>query len=232
MNISISRDGAEIGEWTEEEVRVFYSEGRLVPTDLYWKEGMTQWESLASFIKPPPPLPVSMRSVVASSQKVVTQDSVSYRVTKEKIGRIFIVPEASYPDESKRQIRSTILRQICPVFKTENDLPAIIYKRSYLLTNNRTLVFARDCKKLDYLDDNSAKKAYKAFQSREASAAGYFGGLLATAVYLAVSNASKKEDSYRGLYAYFVNEKGIEENFACVGEANIIERIVASRRHN
>jgi hypothetical protein len=59
MNISVSRDGMEIGEWTEEEVRSFYAEGRLVATDCYWKEGMPEWASLASFIKPPPPFPAS-----------------------------------------------------------------------------------------------------------------------------------------------------------------------------
>jgi hypothetical protein len=58
MKISISRDGVEIGEWTEEEVRVFYSEGRLAAKDHYWKEGMTEWAPLAGFIKPPPPFPV------------------------------------------------------------------------------------------------------------------------------------------------------------------------------
>ena len=44
MNISISRDGAEIGEWTEERVCSLYKEGQLLPTDLYWKEGMAEWE--------------------------------------------------------------------------------------------------------------------------------------------------------------------------------------------
>jgi hypothetical protein len=41
MNISISRDGVEIREWTEGEVREFYKEGRLIATDCYWKEGMS-----------------------------------------------------------------------------------------------------------------------------------------------------------------------------------------------
>jgi hypothetical protein len=252
MNITICRDGTEIGEWTDDEVRVFYGERRLVPTDLYWKEGMTQWESLAGFIKPPPPFPISEGLVIAASQKALTDDGLlnqsatsqiltksilaqnsdSYKVTKEKIGRIYIVPEARYPNENKHSIRSTILRQICPVFKTESDLPVIIYKRSYLLTSNCTLVFARDCKQLDYLDDDSAKEAYKAFTSREASAAAYFGGLLASAVYHAVNKSSKKADSFRGCYAYFFNDKGIEENFACVGYADIIERIVSSRSRN
>lgn len=40
MNISISRDGVELGDWTEEEVRTFFNEGRLVGTDCYWREGM------------------------------------------------------------------------------------------------------------------------------------------------------------------------------------------------
>jgi hypothetical protein len=57
MNVSISRDGVEIGEWAEEEVRSFFKEGRLVPTDFYWKEGMSEWKELGGFIKPPPPFP-------------------------------------------------------------------------------------------------------------------------------------------------------------------------------
>jgi len=56
MNISISRDGAEIGEWTEERVCSLYKEGQLLPTDLYWKEGMAEWESLTTFVKPTPPV--------------------------------------------------------------------------------------------------------------------------------------------------------------------------------
>jgi hypothetical protein len=59
MNISISRDGTEIGEWTEEEIRIFHKEGRLVDTDLYWTEGMTEWRPLAGFLRPPPAFPVA-----------------------------------------------------------------------------------------------------------------------------------------------------------------------------
>jgi len=57
MNISISRDGTEIGEWTEEEVRSFYQEGRLIDTDLYWMSGMSEWEPLSCLIRPVPPFP-------------------------------------------------------------------------------------------------------------------------------------------------------------------------------
>ena len=57
MTISISRDGLEIGEWPENEIREFYHEGRLVDTDLFWKEGMTEWAPLSQLIRPPPPFP-------------------------------------------------------------------------------------------------------------------------------------------------------------------------------
>jgi hypothetical protein len=59
MNISISRDGAEIGEWTEAEIRTFHKEGRLIDTDLYWTEGMTEWLPLAALIRPPPAFPAA-----------------------------------------------------------------------------------------------------------------------------------------------------------------------------
>jgi hypothetical protein len=57
MNVSISRDGVELGEWSEEQVRASYKEGHLLPTDHYWKEGMTEWAELSKMIKPPPPPP-------------------------------------------------------------------------------------------------------------------------------------------------------------------------------
>jgi uncharacterized protein DUF4339 len=62
MNISISRFGKEIGEWTEEQVRALYKEGQLLPTDYYWKEGMTEWLELSKIMKPPPPKPTSKKN--------------------------------------------------------------------------------------------------------------------------------------------------------------------------
>jgi hypothetical protein len=56
MNLSISRDGKEIGQWTEEQVRSFLSEGKLLLTDHYWKEGMADWLPLSALVKPPPPV--------------------------------------------------------------------------------------------------------------------------------------------------------------------------------
>ena len=52
MNISICRNGVEIGEWPEEQVHALYKEGQLQPTDFYWKEGMTEWVELFTMMKP------------------------------------------------------------------------------------------------------------------------------------------------------------------------------------
>jgi GYF domain 2 len=74
MNLSISRDGVEIGEWTEEQVRAFYKDGQLLPTDHYWREGMTEWAELSRMIKPPPPSAIkSLPQVVKPTMPSTTQ---------------------------------------------------------------------------------------------------------------------------------------------------------------
>jgi hypothetical protein len=55
MTISIVRDGAEIGEWPEDQVRAYIGNGQLVSSDLYWCEGMTDWKPLRTLVKPPLP---------------------------------------------------------------------------------------------------------------------------------------------------------------------------------
>jgi hypothetical protein len=76
MNLSISRNGVEIGEWTEEEVRSLYTEGKLLPTDYYWKEGMTEWAELYKMIKPTPAVvskPVVRTQVISVVENKFTQ---------------------------------------------------------------------------------------------------------------------------------------------------------------
>jgi hypothetical protein len=58
MNITIVRDGVTLGEWAEDEVRLFLSQGRIVATDFYWKPGMSTWfpvKVLMTQLPPPPP---------------------------------------------------------------------------------------------------------------------------------------------------------------------------------
>jgi NOL1/NOP2/fmu family ribosome biogenesis protein len=54
MNISICRNGVEIGEWPEEQVRSLYQAGELRPTDHYWKAGMPEWIELYKMMQPAP----------------------------------------------------------------------------------------------------------------------------------------------------------------------------------
>jgi len=68
--ISITRDGIEIGEWPETEVRARYQQGDLAGTDFYWMPGMTVWAELSTFIKPPHPVRLpSLPSTPVSLEK-------------------------------------------------------------------------------------------------------------------------------------------------------------------
>jgi TPR repeat protein/uncharacterized RDD family membrane protein YckC len=67
MKISIGRNGIDLGEWPAEEIRSFYQEGRLVDTDCYWTDGMTEWSPLARFIRPPHPFPATPSEQALSS---------------------------------------------------------------------------------------------------------------------------------------------------------------------
>ena len=58
--LSIARDGQEIGEWTETQVRTFYQDGQLLGTDSYWHEGMAEWKPLRNLMKPSLPLPAQV----------------------------------------------------------------------------------------------------------------------------------------------------------------------------
>jgi hypothetical protein len=47
MNYTINRDGQEIGQYSEAEVRAHLASGTLLPTDLAWREGLSDWIPLA-----------------------------------------------------------------------------------------------------------------------------------------------------------------------------------------
>jgi GYF domain 2 len=89
MNISISRDGVEIGEWTEEKVHSLFKEGQLLPTDYYWRVGMTEWAELSKMIPPSPPAvvsrPVIRTQVITVAEKKFVQKAMPVpRVSVEK----------------------------------------------------------------------------------------------------------------------------------------------------
>ncbi|MCE0497763.1 MAG: DUF4339 domain-containing protein [Methylacidiphilales bacterium] len=84
MNLSISRDGSEIGEWTEEDVRTLYAQGDLLPTDFYWKEGMAEWKELGTFLKPPPPHPHQPQTEVVPTPLPVPSPSPAQKQKSTK----------------------------------------------------------------------------------------------------------------------------------------------------
>lgn len=59
MQINIGRNGQQLGNFSEEEVREGLQTGKLLPTDLGWHEGLADWQPLSSLaivggIAPPP----------------------------------------------------------------------------------------------------------------------------------------------------------------------------------
>ena len=77
MKISISREGVEIGEWPQNEVKSLYDSGKLVGTDFYWHEGMSDWKELRSFLKPPLPMLLTTTPQNSRLGSLVTQKSES-----------------------------------------------------------------------------------------------------------------------------------------------------------
>jgi hypothetical protein len=53
VKLFISRDGVQLGSWTDTEVRHYFQTGNLIATDHYWHEGMSQWDTLGVFIAQP-----------------------------------------------------------------------------------------------------------------------------------------------------------------------------------
>src|SRR5260221_6893382 len=146
----------------------------------------------------------------------------------QKIGYIFIVSAAKYPTMGSQRIRSSITPQVCPVVKTDMGHSAITYKEGTFLPSKHMVVFARDCKQLGYIGDDCAKEEYKAFKAQSASQRGAYGGLIMSAVSYAIGEALTDATDVRGFYAFFLNDKEVQQNFAGVGKADLIERIVIS----
>jgi hypothetical protein len=48
MKIKFGRDGQEIGEYPEEAVPALLQSRVLFPTDLFWHEGLPEWQSVSS----------------------------------------------------------------------------------------------------------------------------------------------------------------------------------------
>ena len=112
MNIRISRDDVEIGEWLEEEIRTFYLQGRLVATDFYWKEGMETWAPLNELINPPSLYPEGLMPV--NKRRNVTASQIIYRIPDEE-KRTMPLPNPASRQESTELIKPPVLEPSQPL---------------------------------------------------------------------------------------------------------------------
>jgi uncharacterized membrane protein YhaH (DUF805 family) len=71
MNLSIARDGAEIGTWPKKEVEALYQAGTLYSSDYFWCEGMLDWQPLLALVKPNPPSATTMVSELVPESDLV-----------------------------------------------------------------------------------------------------------------------------------------------------------------
>jgi hypothetical protein len=77
MQIYVIRNGIQEGPLTFEQVRAKATQGLLMPTDLAWYEGCTEWIQLARIpgvFASPPPAPIGIQpSPLAAQEEAVTQ---------------------------------------------------------------------------------------------------------------------------------------------------------------
>ena len=50
MKIHLNRAGQSLGQFTPEEIRAGFREGKFVGTDLAWRDGMASWQPLSEVI--------------------------------------------------------------------------------------------------------------------------------------------------------------------------------------
>jgi hypothetical protein len=198
--------------------------GILSSSTLFREEDSEKWVPISSFI-------ANRASTNFSTQASQTVDRLwknRYMMTKDKLGYIFIVSSAPYPMANKRNIVSSINSQVCAVYKTWGNYPAIKYSSGILWKSSHNLIPERDNREIGYLDGTVAKTEYKNFKAQAASRRGAMGGLLTSAISYFTAGALANADGIKGFYVCFNNEKGGAENFAAVGKADLIDAIVKS----
>jgi hypothetical protein len=65
--IHVNRSGTSLGAFSEEDVRAGLRTGRFAPTDLGWREGMSQWQPLSQFTELASDIPAAATASEAAS---------------------------------------------------------------------------------------------------------------------------------------------------------------------
>src|ERR1700733_1452555 len=97
MNLSIARDGAEIGTWSQKEVEALYQAGTLRSSDYFWCEGMLDWQPLLALVKPNPPGEPTTVSELAPEPDLVLasgpeEESLSKTEAQSEPARRYVLP--------------------------------------------------------------------------------------------------------------------------------------------
>jgi len=244
MHYHVYNDGKEKGPFSEAHIKSMNSMGLFTGPAFYRKENSDKWEPLSSLCirremdksidnqpsqqAAKPDDEQQSPEALVSSQAEDRSWNNRYVVTKTKIGHIFIVAGASYPNQNNKYIRSTIDSQVCEVNLTWGKYPTISYIKGILWKASNRLIFERDSIQIGYLNDEAARVEYKNFKSQSASRRGAAGGLIFSAISYFASGATANTEHIKGFYLYCKNDKENSENFAAVGDADVIDQIVQS----
>src|SRR2546428_13666661 len=82
--IHVNRGATSLGAFPEEDAREGLRQGRLVPSDLGWREGMASWQPLSQFPEfaaagPAPPPPPSATSAILPASTGSTSETPAPR---------------------------------------------------------------------------------------------------------------------------------------------------------
>lgn len=72
--ITVSRAGAEVGKFLEADLLIMIEQGKVLPTDHYWRQGMTDWALVSQYLA---------ERQAAARQAKVAADTEAIRLQKE-----------------------------------------------------------------------------------------------------------------------------------------------------
>jgi uncharacterized RDD family membrane protein YckC len=83
MNYHVAKNGAQLGQLSEEEIRRRLASGELSASDLCWTDGMAEWQPLGSQFQSPavfaaPPPPASFNPYAAPASNVLRSPGSQY----------------------------------------------------------------------------------------------------------------------------------------------------------
>lgn len=102
MKIHLNRGGQSLGQFTPEEVRAGYSEGKFASSDLAWREGMPSWRPLGEVIDELAPAPKQgdvppLPSVAASGLPWENRSEVGFfPALLETVRQVLLEPKAAF----------------------------------------------------------------------------------------------------------------------------------------